>query len=110
MQMTGRMPPFSAVTSKRSMRFGFKPRLGRAGDDDELIDVGDEHVLPAAAGAADDAVPRLDALDDPLRLALRAKPDDVARRHHVPLIGGQRLQQPPRRTLKASRRCRRARC
>ena len=28
----------------------------------------------------------------PLRFAFGTKPDDVARRHDVPLIGGQRLQ------------------
>ena len=36
----------------------------------------------------------------PWSLPFGPKPDDVARGHDVPLIGGQRLEQPPRRALK----------
>ena len=68
-------------------------RFGGARDDHELIDVRNEHMLPAAAGAADHAVPRFDALDDSLFASLGAKPDDVARRDDVALIGGQRFQE-----------------
>ena len=66
----------------------------------ELIDVGDQHVLPAAAGAADDAVARLDAFDDAFVRAFGSEPDDVAGRDDMPLIGRQRFEQPPRRALK----------
>ena len=36
----------------------------------------------------------------PSSLAFGPKPDDVAGRHDVPLIGGQRFEQPPRGALK----------
>ena len=82
------------------MRLGFEPRLGGAHDDHELIDIGNQHVLPPAAGAADHAVAQLDALDDSVAFAFGAKPDDVAGRDDVPLVGRQRFQQPPDRALK----------
>src|SRR3990172_5316941 len=56
-------------------------------------------MLPPATGTTQDAMPRFDALDDPLVAAFRAEPDDVTRDHHVPLVGGERLEQPARRTL-----------
>ena len=39
-------------------------RLDQRHDDDHLIDVGDDDVLPAAGGAGQQAMPRLDPLDD----------------------------------------------
>ena len=44
-------------------------RLDQRHDDDDLIDVGDQDVLPAARGPRQHAVPRLDALDDALGVA-----------------------------------------
>src|SRR5438045_570101 len=41
-------------------------RLNQRHDDDELIDVRDQHVLAPPAGAREHAVPRFDALDDAL--------------------------------------------
>jgi hypothetical protein len=76
-----------------------QPGLGGTGDDHHLIDIGDDHVLPVADRAAQRGVPRLDPHDDPLARGRaridRPETDPVAGRHHVALIGGERLQQPP---------------
>ena len=48
---------------------GLEIRLGGAGHDDELIDVGDQNLLPRFAAAAEDVLPRLDPLDE--RVACR---------------------------------------
>ncbi len=83
-------------------------RLGRARDDDKLIDVGDQHVLPTAASAANDAVAWFDPFDDPFALAFGTKPNDVASRNDMPFIGGQRFQQSARGALEWSHRLHRA--
>ncbi len=103
MQTSGRTPPFSAATSKRSIRLRLQARLGGAGNDGQLIDVGDQDLLPPANRPADAALPRLDPLDDSLlgvAVFDGAKQHAVARRHNVALIGRKRLQQPPGGALK----------
>ena len=52
MQMIGRMPRLLGRDQKAIDEIRLQPRLGGAGDDDQLVDVGHEHVLPPAAGAA----------------------------------------------------------
>ena len=102
MQIIGRTPPFSAVTSMRSIRCGFSRGSAALATIGQLIDVGDQHLLPPADRPADAAVAGLDPLDDPfLGIAVFDGPKHhaVAGGHHVALIGGQRFQQPPRGTL-----------
>ena len=47
------------------LQIGFDERH----DDDELIDVGDQHVFAFSRGAGQNAVPRLDALDHAFAVA-----------------------------------------
>src|SRR5690606_20382626 len=54
-----------------------------------------DHMLASAAGATEHAVTRLDAFDHPAVVAVGTKSNSVARRHNVPLIGGERLEQLP---------------
>jgi hypothetical protein len=77
-----------------------EPRLESAADDHELINIRDQDVLASAARAAEHAVAGLDALDNAVACALRPKPDAIADCHDVPLIGRERLEQPPRRAAK----------
>ncbi len=88
MQISGRSPVLSALIKKRSIRFGFRVRLGGAGDDQQLVDVGDEDVLPAAGGAAEHGLARLDPLDDALVGLDGPKHDTIAGGHDVALVGG----------------------
>ena len=74
----------------------FQVGLGGAADDQHLVDVRDQEMLPPAAVAAEHAVPRLDPFDDAFACAGRAKQHPIAGGHHVPLVGGERPQQPPR--------------
>ena len=86
----------------RSIRFGFSRGSAALATISQLIDVGHQDLLPAADRAADAAVPRLDPLDDPFLGSVvldGAKQHAVAGGHDVPLIGGERLQQPPRGAL-----------
>ncbi len=74
-----------------------QPGLGGAADDGHLVDVGHQDLLPAADRPADAPLSRLDPLDEPflgVGVFHGAKQHAVPRRHHVPLIGGQGLQQP----------------
>jgi hypothetical protein len=80
---------------------GFDAGLGRAGNNDELVDIGHKHVLPPTAGATHNPAPRLDALNDSFLRALGSKPHDIAGCHHMPLIGGQSFQNSSRRALKS---------
>ena len=64
-------------------------------DDDDLIDVGDEDMLPAARGARQNAVPRLDAFDEAFVVERRPNPDVIAGRDDVAFVGRQRLEQAP---------------
>ena len=64
MQMIGSIRVRLGFDQKAVDQVRLESRLGGAGDDQQLIDVGDQHVLPAAALAAERAVPRLDPLDD----------------------------------------------
>src|SRR5690606_15286934 len=73
----------------------FESRLGTAGHDQQVIDIGDNHMLAPAAGAAEHAVTRLDALDHSAVVTVGKKADAVTGSHNVPLIGGQRLKQLP---------------
>jgi hypothetical protein len=68
-------------------------RLDQRDDDDELIDVGDEHVLAAAGGTRQDPATRLDSLNEPLAVARVAEPDAVAGGDDAPLVGDQALEQ-----------------
>ena len=74
-------------------QIGLQIGFGRAANDQQLIDVGDDNVLPAATGAAQHAMARLHALDDPLVPRRRSEPDPVPRGNHMPLIGAERLEQ-----------------
>ena len=99
MQMTGRMPPFSAVTSKRSIRLGLS--RGSAA----LVTMTSWSTLATSTCCR----PRLVRLTTPCRGSTRsmipsslpfgAKPDDVAGRDDVPLVGRQRFEKPPRRAF-----------
>ena len=64
MQISGRSAALLGRDQKAVDQVRLEVRLGGAGDDHDLIDVGDQHVLPAAARAAEHAVPRLDSLDE----------------------------------------------
>ena len=70
-------------------------RLGGAGHDQQLIDVGHQHVLPAFAGAAEDGAAGLDPLDQAVGFAFRPESHQVARCDDVPLVGAEVFQQPP---------------
>jgi hypothetical protein len=50
-------------------------------------------MLSTAARTADYATPRLDAFYDPLMLPFGAKPNNVASRNDMPLIGRERFEQ-----------------
>ena len=89
MQISGRSAGLVGADQKAIDQIRLEVRLGGAGDDQQLIDVGDDHVLPAADGAAEHAVARLDALDDPLVDCRRA--------------GTARGRRPPRRAADRSR-------
>ena len=66
MQTTGPdAAPFRRVTRSRSIRFGFSRGSAALATMSSLVDVGDEDLLPAAAGAAEAPVARFDPLDDP---------------------------------------------
>src|SRR5262249_36497573 len=47
--------------------------LGRAGNNEHLIDVGDDDMLPAAASAREDAAARLDSLDEAIARRIQAE-------------------------------------
>jgi hypothetical protein len=70
-------------------------RLDQRHDDDKLVHVGHEDVLSAARRPRQQAVTRLDPLDEPLVPGRRPKPDTVAGGDDVALIGGQGPQQSP---------------
>ena len=94
--------PFFGGDQQTIDQMGLQPRLGGAGNDGQLIDVGDQDLLPPSHRAADAALPRLDPLNDPLTgvaVRDRAKLHPVAGRHDVALIGSERLEQPPGGTL-----------
>src|SRR5262249_40580270 len=63
-------------------------------DNHDLIDVGDENVLAAARGAGEQSMAGLDALDQPLIIEGRSKPDPVAGGDDVSFIGYETAQQP----------------
>ena len=94
MHMIGSICIRSASTRKRSIRLGFRLRLGGAGDDQQLIDVGDENLLPAFAHAAENVLSRLDLLDQRIARRFGAKPNNVARDNDVPQIGAEVLRGP----------------
>ena len=48
MQITGRTRPFSAVDQQAVDQVRLQPRFGGAGNDQQLVDVGHQHVLPPA--------------------------------------------------------------
>ena len=56
MQISGRRPALVGADQKAIDQIRLEIRLGRAADDQQLIDVGDDDLLPAAAGAAEHAV------------------------------------------------------
>ena len=103
MQTTGRMPACSAVTSSRSIRFGFSRGSAALATISSLVDVGHDDVLPAATGAADAPAARLDPFDDPLarcrRRCDRAETDAVAGGDDVALLGAESFEQSPRGAL-----------
>src|SRR6266436_9635823 len=68
-------------------------RLNQRHDDNDLIDVGDNNVLPATGGAGQEAVPRFDSLDESLIVGRGPYPDAVAGRDDVALVGGQGAEQ-----------------
>ena len=72
--------------------------FGGAGDDQQLIDIGDDDLLAAAGRAAEHRAARLDALDDAFVSPGAAKQHEIAGGHDVPLIGAERFEQPPRGT------------
>src|SRR5262245_56699309 len=72
---------------------GLQIGLGKGDDDDDLIDVGDEHMFPAARGAFEHAVTGLDALDEPFIAVARSNPDAITRGDDVALVGRQALEQ-----------------
>ena len=96
----GRSPPCWRGRQVAVDQVRLQVRLDQRHDDDDLIDVGDQHVLPAARGPRQHAVPRLDALDHPLGAARlperrsRTHPDPVAGRDDAALVGRQALEQP----------------
>src|SRR5438128_503083 len=53
-------------------------RFDQRHDDDHLIDIGDDDVFPAARGASQQAMPRVDALDESFVVGRGSKPDAVA--------------------------------
>ena len=61
---------------------GFNARFGSARNDNELVDIGHQHVLPATARAAHNTTAWFHAFDDPFCCTLGAKPNDVARGNH----------------------------
>ena len=65
MQTSGLTLPLFGGDQQPVDQVRLQPRLGRAGDDQQLVDVGDRDVPPAADRAADRAPPRLDPLDGP---------------------------------------------
>src|SRR6266851_4727036 len=73
-------------------------RLNQRHDDNDLIDVGDNNVLPATGGAGQEAVPRLDSLDESLVVGRGPNPNAIAGRDDVALIGGERAEESTHRT------------
>ena len=69
------------------------PRFGGAGDDENLVDICDQDMLPAAARAGQHSAARLDSLDDPVARTVDAKRNPIAGHDDVPLIGAERFEQ-----------------
>ena len=75
-------------------------RFSGARDDNHLVDVGHQHVLPLAAGAAEDAAPRFDPLDEAIFHAVLTEVDNVPCHDDMPLVGAHIFEDAARGTAK----------
>ena len=69
------------------------PRFGGAGDNQNLVDVGHQDMLPAAARSSQHAAPRFDPFDNPIARRIDTKRNPIPRDDDMPLIGAERFEQ-----------------